>query len=523
MAQLLFKRGLHANLPTQAIDGAFYLTTDSHRLYAGIDGKLVDLNKYIHTVPNLEALTDSDKNNTAKAGDFYYIIDKNVLCVRMENGSWQQINKNTDTTNSSLEVTGENNAVKMVVTDSEGGTVEDTIAFAGAKGTAVTVAEGDGTVTVTGTTYSLGDELATETGIYTITLTPDGTSTTATSVKLAAGSNVQFAMNGDRLEISATDTYVTSEGSSVTLNNTGDISVVIKDTAGNDATVSQTGALYYTVNGETIYNQNALPVYNKTQIDEMFNGLNPMSYKGPINGEGDLNAAATEGVKIGDTYMVATADTYKGHAAKIGDLFIAAAKPGKTETNGVLAAADIEWTYIPAGDDSQKDTLYYGAATASQHLLNIKDSDGSVVASHKLIADATNGKIELSSKAVAQNGVNAAGLEVTVKHAEITPIVDPKNVSDDANQVVAIEAVTVDSTGHVTSYKTRTYNIEGYALEQTAVAVANNVGTVTGALKSSGGDAAGSVAFGIDCSADDNLKIEANGANLKLSVEWGTF
>jgi hypothetical protein len=162
-----------------------------------------------------------------------------------------------------LVVTGENNAVKMVVTDSEGGTIEDTIAFAGAKGTAVTVADADGTVTVTGTTYSLGDELAAETGIYTITLTPDGTSTTATSVKLAAGGNVQFKMNNDRLEISATDTYVTSEGSSVTLNNTGDISVVIKDTAGNDATVSQTGALYYTVNGETIYNQNALPVYNK--------------------------------------------------------------------------------------------------------------------------------------------------------------------------------------------------------------------------------------------------------------------
>jgi hypothetical protein len=42
-------------------------------------------------------------------------------------------------------------------------------------------------------------------------------------------------------------------------------------------------------------------------------------------------------------------------------------------------------------------------------------------------------------------------------------------------------------------------------------------------LKSSGGDDAGSVAFGIDCRADDNLKIEADGANLKLSIEWGTF
>jgi hypothetical protein len=133
----------------------------------------------------------------------------------------------------------------------------------------------------------------------------------------------------------------------------------------------------------------------------MFNGLNPMSYRGTINSEGDLNAAATNGVKIGDTYMVATADTYKGYAAKIGDLFIAAAKPEKTETNGVLAAADIEWTYIPAGDDSQTDTIYKGVATASEHLLSIQDSEGSTVASHKLIADNTNSKIELSSVAVA--------------------------------------------------------------------------------------------------------------------------
>ena len=49
MANILFKRGKHSALPTTAVDGAFYLTTDSHRLYAGIGDELVDLNKYIRT------------------------------------------------------------------------------------------------------------------------------------------------------------------------------------------------------------------------------------------------------------------------------------------------------------------------------------------------------------------------------------------------------------------------------------------------------------------------------------------
>ena len=52
MANILFKRGEQAALNTlktnnQGIDGAFYLTEDTHRLYAGIGNKIVDLNQYI--------------------------------------------------------------------------------------------------------------------------------------------------------------------------------------------------------------------------------------------------------------------------------------------------------------------------------------------------------------------------------------------------------------------------------------------------------------------------------------------
>ena len=57
---ILFKRGMHSALATApVIDGAFYLTTDSHRLYAGIGDKLVDLNQYIQVVKTAEGATNS--------------------------------------------------------------------------------------------------------------------------------------------------------------------------------------------------------------------------------------------------------------------------------------------------------------------------------------------------------------------------------------------------------------------------------------------------------------------------------
>jgi hypothetical protein len=41
---VLFKKGLQANLPTSNItENAFYLTTDTHRLYAGVDNTHVAL------------------------------------------------------------------------------------------------------------------------------------------------------------------------------------------------------------------------------------------------------------------------------------------------------------------------------------------------------------------------------------------------------------------------------------------------------------------------------------------------
>lgn len=77
MANVMFKRGLHSALPkTGIIDGAFYLTTDTNRLYVGQGTSLVELNKSITTVATKDQLPTSG----IAEGQFYYVTTGNILC-----------------------------------------------------------------------------------------------------------------------------------------------------------------------------------------------------------------------------------------------------------------------------------------------------------------------------------------------------------------------------------------------------------------------------------------------------------
>lgn len=118
MANVLFKRGLQANLPkSNIIDGAFYLTTDTNRLYIGStkgvpDGapELVELNKSITVVESVKDLPDNSSGKKVEVGQFYYIAgtnkhagasddNGNILAVvtSIVNGvpQWTQVNPDT--------------------------------------------------------------------------------------------------------------------------------------------------------------------------------------------------------------------------------------------------------------------------------------------------------------------------------------------------------------------------------------------------------------------------------------------
>ena len=100
MAELMFKRGAQDRLPKIGIDGCFYLTTDTNRLYVGQgEGNApVLLNQTVQIVNSVSALPPAPP---ARDNDFYYCVDENVLAIYRDN-KWNQINTNT---NDTIEVT----------------------------------------------------------------------------------------------------------------------------------------------------------------------------------------------------------------------------------------------------------------------------------------------------------------------------------------------------------------------------------------------------------------------------------
>lgn len=97
--QLMFLRGLQSaiNTMTSSIDGAFYLTEDSNRLYIGAgEGKApIALNRDIGIVNSVQDLPSAPP---AADKDFYYCRTENVLAFYDGNTrQWAQVNPNSDT------------------------------------------------------------------------------------------------------------------------------------------------------------------------------------------------------------------------------------------------------------------------------------------------------------------------------------------------------------------------------------------------------------------------------------------
>lgn len=108
-------RGQANGYKGHAVEGAFYLTTDTHRLYIGRKVDAVpnpnpnnvaiddvypeEISSGIATVADTGALNSIQTGGSAHDGDFYYIKDANILAVYEEDGtgsgSWQQINSPT--------------------------------------------------------------------------------------------------------------------------------------------------------------------------------------------------------------------------------------------------------------------------------------------------------------------------------------------------------------------------------------------------------------------------------------------
>ena len=234
MNNVKFLRGEQSKLNnlTSFNEGAFYLTSDTDRLYfAQSNDKLVYLNKYIATVSDQSKLPLLANVNI---GDFYYVADVNVLVTKsVENASnWTQVNApDTDTKVASLnfETITENNNIKVNCTLVQKDINGDIISDGSVTGTLIIKGSDIGAVVAE---IALDLDATVENNSATISLVGSGIAENATGITVVGGDNVTISNDSGKVKISSIDsTYKLSSAENST-------NIVLEDSIGDDSTIS---------------------------------------------------------------------------------------------------------------------------------------------------------------------------------------------------------------------------------------------------------------------------------------------
>lgn len=525
-----FLRGAQASLPTSGIqEGSFYLTNDTNRLYFGQDSThLTLLNQTVEIVKDLAALqaisaawTPAQKAD--HVNDFYYIVDSNILAVWCQKNNvydWVQINPDTNSVLQDVEIdvtnTDNGASVEFTVSDDAAHSPSESVSFKGEGSVSVSGAGKE--VTIKGEKYSISEAVASNEASVKLSSDVDSTGST---VKIKGGENVTVEQgNAGQIVVKAQDSVIQS--AEVGINAEGKITLTVNDDAAHSVDAVSSQAISFKVGDQTYLPGDTLNVFSKDEINQKFNALNSLTYKGTVGSLG--GALPTSDVTIGDMYMVAGtlngATVVKADGSgtttqdcKNGDLLLAISSDG-SETNGVIPDGKLQWTYVPSGDDAQTDTTYtYTVDTAGNRLIikqnNIEYSGITFVAGDAL---------EVSSVVDAETD----GIKVTYKHGNVTRTDPAQSEATEVTEVVAVTGVTTNDQGHVTGVATKKFGLATYTLaEKAEVAdIAKGV-SVTTTLNGSNATDSSSV-FSL---VSDTLTITKNAAGDGFSAElvWGTF
>ena len=568
--KILFLQGTQAKLDgmTSSTVGAFYLTNDTHRLYLGMSATAapVPVNQGVtflaneNALPNMNSASDEQKKNVA--GQFYFLTDKNILCV-YSNNQWVQINSDTtikevkfgaeaDTNggvNVSLAITDTRNTIKtadnLILKGNSNVTIkasDATISGSAVKVITFSVPDGD--------TYSLGTEITNGVdfgnpnangGVGKIIL--NASKGADTSVNIEAGKNIKITGSGTNdkdIKIEGKDfgldsvivTPEKAEGFSITVKNNANEQ---KDGFLNPVIKVDTNTAKYVKGTADLSNF----VYSKKQVDDKFVGLDAMRYMGTVASINDL--VALTDVENGNTYKFTGADIKVSsltadQKTKInteglteihrGDVFIAKG----TEVSGVLVG-DWTWDVIPSGDESDTTYKFQGSDTG----IILKEAGGQ---DRGTLDFATNEYLSV----VTSVSADKLDTTVTVNHKELTTPIDnnaeptakDKMAAGSANESTyefVTHKVSVDGAGHVTDIVKEKHtivdthnNIQNDGTG-TTVGTSTEAGAVTVAptVQMKDGDRA-DLSFDV---ASKSLKVTA-GTNAKIptvniELEWGSF
>lgn len=534
-----FKLGTQASLNTLKASqkgwevGTFYLTSDSSRLYIGQADELALLNKSVEIYDNLNALKAKGKSYE---GDIAYCVDENVLAYY--NGTtWAQINPDDDTILTALtqvvssvdkgvKITtgGTNNDPKKTITGAD-------VTITGAKGAQVAMANNKA-LTITGDTYTLN---AQEHATNDIDLVLDSALQNDSTVHIKGGDNVTITKTADSngIQIAAKDTKLNDI--SLGLGDNGELQVGATDTGNTNVLKKQklgyfVDGSYYGIGSDT--KQVDLPVYSKEEVDNLFKKLDGMTYRGTIGTSGTTftmdasfnvlkGGTATE-IHIGDMFLVQGGKlTYAtGKQAGIGDMLIATAKDGKSETNGVLAIGDVEWTYVPAGDDADIDTTYIFKASGTTDSMTITSSNGGGTVGKIAFTEGDGIVIESTDN----GGTSPNQLSVNIKHGtyDTAKTTDNKSLTNGGTFDV-IDSITYNN-GHISGINTKTIQTLEYKPGPDNVSKDENANSVTISHTLQAGTSLVSDKTANMVLKSDTLKLTASAGNtVTADLVWGSF
>lgn len=537
MAQVMFKKGLSTALPkTGLVEGAFYLTTDTDKLYICNDGnKLSLLNQVVHNYPNINALPAIAD---AAVGEFYYCVAENVLATKKAESdtSWTQINADTDTKVSEVTATTAvasdiatvTTTVKST-TKAGGSAGEKTGSFKikGAGDNTIT-RETDGTIVITGkndnATYTLGTAeggkialRGSGTGATNTEITVKGAGDIAITSDAAGNLTVDGTTLKDAIAEATQNVTITSVKNEFAAD--GKFTTEVATAAGSKKAPAVTPIIKLGTNATEYKFESGtatLPVYTKTEvdtkIDTYFKAADAMVYKGTVS---DTVALPTANVQCGWTYKVAKAGTYAGTVCKVGDLIIA-----KVDA---ATATDATWDVVPSGDEQ----VITGAVSNT----GITISDGAGV-----LAGITLANGDCTTVAGTASGKITT---IKVNHNQVTgtlaagSTVDVTQTAKGTADFSAITGITRDAYGHVTGTTVKKLHVVDTDTHNDVTSV--KVATT----HTSSGATLSTTVFTQDTTAgvtanlvitSDNLTITngtANGATeaagLKINLEWGTF
>jgi len=555
MANVKFLRGFQTNLPlsTGAVEGTFYLTTDTHRLYIGNSAGRCDLvSQAIITVANQQALSGI----TPAEGSFYYLIAEDVLAV-YSNNTWKQVNVDDYPVGLDYEIENDSGVITLTPQvhfgsyntqthqweshnlDFEG----DTFTLSGDGSVSVApAASGKGAV-ITGVEYGVNQSSTTDNSVITsvtIALTEDGVVNNQKQFQLIKGNGIHFASNdnGKTITISGPNPEEISGVTAVAVSpveshgNGYEVAITLSTTDVINGTFDPTIKVgVNTAQQTTVHFVDGIAdlsgyVYTKDEIDASLTGLNAMVYMGVIASAADVPST---NIRIGDTYIVSTQSASgitieSGKVAHNGDMVIAR---GTESATTHYITSDLTWDVISASNNDTTYKFVYENTTNNAQVKLVPDNgSGDEAGIINIKGDGTY--------ITASGSSTQLGTTITLHHEDVSRTDTTSTASQNAGDetaVTVVDSVSTDVKGHITGVNVKTITLVDTSLDDAAsdltqeVTVTNGVAAIETSLEvtdSSTASVSKTSTVNVE-SSTLNMSVAQASGNLVVNLEWGSF